>query len=97
MNQLIKYVNHILLCMFATLRVFVLVQPLVENMIKKNRIFFHCGYFNLLDLQSLNNCIFIFYNCNFEIMGACNTLLERYFQELSSNILKPSKYLILQS
>jgi hypothetical protein len=29
---------------------------------------------------------FWFYDCNFETLGACNTPLERCFQDLSSGI-----------
>jgi len=39
---------------------------------------------------------FWFYDCNFEIMGACNTPLERYFQDLSSGILTAPKLLKFQ-
>jgi hypothetical protein len=50
-------------------------------------------------MHSLNDCIFVFwfYDCNFEIMGACNTPLERYFQDLSNGILKAPEFLELQS
>jgi hypothetical protein len=37
-----------------------------------------------------------FYDCNFEIPGACNTPLERYSQDLSSGILKAPKFLEFQ-
>jgi hypothetical protein len=39
---------------------------------------------------------FWFYDCNFELLGACNTPLERYFQDLSNGILKAPKFLKLQ-
>jgi hypothetical protein len=39
---------------------------------------------------------FWFYDWNFEILGACNTPLERYFQDLSSGILKAPKFLKFQ-
>ena len=63
---------------------------------KEPQLFVHCGSFDHPDLQSLNDCrflIFLFYNCNFSILGACNTPLERYFQDLSSGILKAPKFL----
>ena len=39
------------------------------------------------------NISFLFYDCNFEILEACNTPLEKYFQDLFSCILKASKFL----
>ena len=65
----------------------------------KPQLFVHCGYFDHHDLQSLNDYIFLFflfYECNFKILGACNTLLERYLQDISSGILKAPKFLKLQ-
>jgi len=62
---------------------------------KEPQSFLHGGFFDHPDLQSLNNCRFVlwFYNCNFEIMGACNTPPQRYFQDLSSGILKAPQIL----
>jgi hypothetical protein len=76
----------------------VLNHPLVENMVKNEpQSFFLCGSFDHPDLQSLNDCIFVlwFYVCNFEILGACKTPLERCFQDLSSDILETPKFLKL--
>jgi hypothetical protein len=39
---------------------------------------------------------FGFYDWNFEIMGAYNTPLEKYFQDLSSGILNAPKFLKFQ-
>jgi hypothetical protein len=60
-------------------------------MVKKNR-----SHFPIVVLLTTFICshqttaylFFWFYNCNFEIMGACNTQLERYFQDLSNITLK---------
>jgi hypothetical protein len=38
----------------------------------------------------------LFYDCNFKCLGVCDTSLERYFQDLSSGILKAPKFLRLQ-
>jgi hypothetical protein len=65
---------------------------LVENMVKKNR----SHLFIVILLTTLAAFSFLFYNCNFKILKACNTLLEEYFQDLSSGILKASKFLKLQ-
>jgi hypothetical protein len=76
-----------------------MVQDLVENMVKENRSRFSiavllttliCSHKTTADFS------FLFYNCNFKILGACNTPLERYFQNLSSGILKAPKFLKLQ-
>ena len=65
---------------------------------KESRSFSHCGSFDHPDLQSLNNYkyVFGFYDCNFEILGVCNTPLERYFQDLPSGILKTPNFLKFQ-
>ena len=61
---------------------------------KKLQSLSHCGSFDHPDLHSLNNCIFkIFCSCNFKILEACNTPFERYFQDLSNDILKAPKFL----
>jgi len=61
---------------------------------KEPQSFSHCGSFDHPDMQSLNDCIFFwFHGYNFEILGTCNTPLERYFQDLSSGILKTPKIL----
>ena len=39
---------------------------------------------------------FWFYDYNFQILRACSTPLERYFQDLSSGILKAPKFFKLQ-
>jgi hypothetical protein len=60
-------------------------------MVKKNR-----GHFPIAvplttlicSHQTTANLFFWFYDCNAEILGACNTPLERYFQDLSSSISK---------
>ena len=61
---------------------------------KEMQSFSHYGSFDHPDMQSLKNCrfIFCFYTCNFEILGACNTPLERYFQ----GIIKKPKFLKFQ-
>jgi hypothetical protein len=43
--------------------------------------------------KQLRIFLFLFYDGNFKILGACNTPLERYFQDLSSGILKAPKFL----
>jgi hypothetical protein len=62
---------------------------------KKPQSFSHCGSFDHPDLQSLNNCklFFLFHDSSFKLFGACNTPLERCFQDLSSGILKAPKFL----
>jgi hypothetical protein len=47
------------------------------------------------DFREWSPRIFGFTIANIEILGACNTLLERYFQDLSSSILKAPKFLKL--
>ena len=49
-----------------------------------------CSQYMTVDL------LFGFYGCNFEIRGACNTPLERYFQDLSTGILKAPNFLQFQ-
>ena len=56
---------------------------------KEPQLFSHCGSFDHPYMRSLNDC-------NFEIMGACNIPLERYFQDLSSGILKSPEFLKFQ-
>jgi hypothetical protein len=73
-------------------------DPLVENMVKNN-----CSHFPIAVLLTTLICslwtiaylFFWFYNCNYEILGARNTL-ERYFQDLYSGILKAPKFLKFQ-
>jgi hypothetical protein len=48
---------------------------------KEPQLFSHCGSFDHHDMQSLDDC-------KFENLEACNTPLERYFQDLSSGIFK---------
>jgi hypothetical protein len=65
---------------------------------KEPQSFVHCGSFDHPDMQSLNDYkffSFLFYDCNLEILGACNTPLVRYFQDLSRGIFKASKLLEL--
>jgi hypothetical protein len=63
---------------------------------KKTATIFHCGPYDHLDLQSLDNYIFPFpfCNCNFWNLGACNTLLERYFQDISNGILQAPNFFL---
>jgi hypothetical protein len=65
---------------------------------KEPQSFSHYGYFDHPDLQSLKDCIFVFlvYDCNVGMLGACNTPLERCFQDLSSTILKAPKFLTFE-
>ena len=68
-------------------------------MVKKNR-----SHFSIAVLLTTLICthlttaysFFWFYDCNFEILGACNTPLEMYFQDLPSDILKAPKFLKFQ-
>jgi hypothetical protein len=46
--------------------------------------------------ETTANFSLLVYDCKIKILGACNTPLERYFQDLSSGILKASKFLKLQ-
>ena len=72
------------------------VLTLVENMVKKTVVIFPLRlfwppWFAVTKLMQI--CFLGFYECNFEIMGACNTPLERCFQDLSRGILKSTKFL----
>jgi hypothetical protein len=72
---------------------------LVEKHGKKElQSYSHCGSFDHPDLQSPYECMFVFLvlQLQFEIPGACNTLLERYSQDLSNGILKAPKFLNFQ-
>ena len=64
---------------------------------KEPQSFVHCGSFDEFDLQSLNDCMFfLFYDCNFIILGAYNIPLKRCFQDLSNGISKAAEFLKLQ-
>ena len=58
-----------------------------------------CGSFDQHDLQSLNNYKHFLFFCNYNFehfgagFGACNILLEIYFQDLSLGILHASHIL----
>ena len=63
---------------------------LVENMVKNNRNRFPIAVLLttlICSHRTTAHLFFWFYDYNFEIMGACNTPLESYFQDLSSVIL----------
>jgi hypothetical protein len=65
---------------------------------KEPQLFFHCDSFDHPDLQSLNNCIFFFFLLSFttliiSFLGACNTPLERYLQNLFRGMLKTPNFL----
>ena len=69
---------------------------IVENMVKKNHNRFPLRFFWppwSVVTKRLHICFFWFYDCNFENMGACNTSIEMYFQDLSSSISKVPKIL----
>jgi hypothetical protein len=71
-------------------------HTLVENMEKKNNSRFPIAVLLTILIHSHQTTVdlyFWFYDCNFEILGAYNTPLERYFQYHSSGILKAPKFL----
>jgi hypothetical protein len=75
------------------------ITTVVESMVKKNRNRFPIAVFLttlICSHQTTVNLFFWVYDCNFEIMGACNTPLERYLQDLSSGILETPKILKFQ-
>jgi len=72
---------------------------LVENMVKKEpQLFVHCGSFDHPNLQSQNDYKIFFFllRLQFKVLGAYNTPLERYSQDLSNGISKASKFLKTQ-
>jgi hypothetical protein len=70
--------NRFIYCVLCHVR-----NALVENMIKKNRSRFPIAILLttvISNHQMTANLFFLFYNYNFEIFGARNTPLERYFK-----------------
>jgi hypothetical protein len=68
-------------------------------MVKKNRNRFPIAVLlttMIYNHQTIAYLFIWFYNNNFEILGACNTPLEMYFQDISSGIVKAPKFLTFQ-
>ena len=67
-------------------------DPLVEN-IEKKQSFSYCGSFDHLDLQSLDDYIFIFlvYQLTFRDFGALNILMERSWKYFFNSVLHAPK------
>ena len=75
-------------------------DALVEYMVKKEpQSFSHCGSFDHPDLQSLNECIFVFWftSSNFKNLGTFNIPLERSRNYLSNGVLHAPRISKLQS
>jgi hypothetical protein len=75
------------------------VLALVENMVKKNHSRLSIAVFlttMICSHSTTANYSFLFYDCTFKILGACNAPFERCFPKLSSGILKAPKFLKLQ-
>jgi hypothetical protein len=68
-------------------------------MLKKNRIRLSIAVLLttlICSHQTIADFSFWYYDCKIENLGACNTPLERYFQDLSSGVLKASKIIKIQ-
>ena len=60
---------------------------------KEKQSFSQCGSFDHPDLQSHNDykIYFLFYDCKIKCLGACDIPLDRWFQDLSNNMLQAPK------